>query len=36
MCKNDILLQKSAAKLDIFTHMAKLIAQNRPVCAHFG
>ena len=36
MCKNDILLQKSAAKVLLFAHTAKLIAQNQPICAHFG
>ena len=36
MCKNDILLQKSAAKVLLFIHMAKLIAQKQTICAHFG
>jgi len=36
MCKNDILLQKSGAKVLIFSHTAKLIAQKQTICAHFG
>jgi len=36
MCKNDILLKKSAAKVLFFIHMTKLIAQNQSICAHFG
>ena len=31
-----ILLQKSGAKVVIFTHTAKQIAQNRPKCAQNG
>ena len=36
MCKNDILLQKSGAKVLLFIHMTKLIAQKQTICAHFG
>lgn len=42
MYNNDILLQKSVdflksgAKVVIFAHLAKFIAQNQPDCAHFG
>jgi hypothetical protein len=36
MCKNDIFLQKSAAKVLIFNHTSKLIAQKQFICAHIG
>ena len=36
MCKNDILFLKSAAKVLLFAHTAKLIAQKQPLCAQIG
>lgn len=35
MCKSDILL-KTAAKVQLFAHTAKLIAQNQSFCAQIS